>query len=98
MSDIEYTRIALKDIERLTDFLIAQYPEVAFDTAKIIVDAINILQVHPEIGRRVGKQYREFIISRGSSGYLALYHYHPKTDLASVIAVRHQRESGYKSY
>jgi addiction module RelE/StbE family toxin len=98
MSTIDYTQESLDDISRLTDFLIEHYPEVAFDTAKIVVDAVNILQQHPEIGRRCDKHYRELIISRGRSGYLALYHYHPKTDVVTIVSIRHQRESGYKSY
>jgi addiction module RelE/StbE family toxin len=98
MSTIDYTQKSLDDISRLTDFLIANYPELAYDTAQIIVDAVNILQQHPEIGRRCEKNYRELIISRGRSGYLALYHYHPKTDAVTIVAIRHQKESGYKSY
>jgi addiction module RelE/StbE family toxin len=97
MSRVEYAPRALQDLERLADFLLTQDPAQAHETAQLIVDAIEILRKHPEIGRRVRKSYRELVISRGRSGYLALYHYHPKTDTVTVLAVRHQREAGYQN-
>lgn len=39
---------------------------------------------------------RELVISRGNTGYLALYIYDKDADAASVLAVRHQREVGYQ--
>jgi hypothetical protein len=38
---------------------------------------------------------RELVISRGRSGYVALYDYDVMTDTALVLAIRHQREGGY---
>ncbi len=100
MSTIEYAPRALDDLTRLADLLLAQDPAAATQTTQLIVDAVQILKNHPEIGRRVRKPFhalRELVISRGRSGYLALYHYHPKTDVVTVLAVRHQREVGYQN-
>jgi hypothetical protein len=36
------------------------------------------------------------VISRGRTGYLALYRFLPLLDRVLVVALRHQRESGYK--
>jgi plasmid stabilization system protein ParE len=50
---------------------------------------------HPAVGRPVGANLRELVISRGRTGYLALYAYDDLADTVAVLAVRHQRESGY---
>ena len=46
-------------------------------------------------GRPVEHGLRELLISRGSSGYVALYRYDPATDVVLVLRVRHQREEGF---
>ena len=48
------------------------------------------------VGRPVAFGQRELIISTGASGCLALYRYDPMQDTAFVLAVRSQREQGYK--
>ena len=98
MIAVEYTAGALRDVQRLADFLLPADPIAAQATADLILDATDILCRCPEIGRRVGDSMRELVISRGRSGYLALYHYAPQRDLIVVTAVRHQREAGYKSF
>lgn len=37
---------------------------------------------------------RELVISRGKTGYIALYRYDEIRDVARVLAIRHQRELG----
>lgn len=86
---------AAADLERLTDFLLASSPEAALETVDIILDGLNILAHHPLVGRPLSDGLRELVISRGRSGYLALYRYDAKADVALVLAVRHQRESDY---
>jgi plasmid stabilization system protein ParE len=83
------------DLVRLTKFLLNSFPEYAYDTADIVLSALEILTAHPKIGRPVRKGLRELVISRGSSGYLALYQYDEAHDLALVLRVRHQRERSY---
>ena len=84
-------------MERLSDFLLDTDPQAAQDTVGLIFDALEILVQHPEIGRKVHFGQRELVVSRGSTGYLALYRYLPYLDRILVLALRHQRESGYKS-
>lgn len=86
---------AVADLERLTDFLAASAPEAALETVDIILDGLHILASHPLVGRPLGHGLRELVISRGRTGYLALYRYDTQADLALVLAVRHQRESDY---
>ena len=97
MTELVYTEQALLDLERLSDFLLETDPQAAEDTAALILDALEILLQHPEIGRKVHFGQRELVISRGRTGYLALYRFLPHVDRVLVLAVRNQRESGYKS-
>ena len=85
----------MQDIDRLSDFLLDSDPEAALSTAALIQDAIAILARHPLIGRPASGDLREFPISRGHTGYLALYVYDEVEDEVIVIGVRHQREAGF---
>jgi hypothetical protein len=38
---------------------------------------------------------RELVISRGQTGYLALYSHDEGADIALILAIRHQREDEY---
>ncbi len=95
MAAILYTERALAQLERVTEFLTDSDPEAAADTARLIVDAIEVLRRHPEIGRPEQDDFRELIVSRGRSGYVALYRYDERDDTVLVLAIRHQREAGY---
>jgi plasmid stabilization system protein ParE len=86
---------AADDLERLTDFLLESAPEAALDTVDIILDGLGILARHPLVGRPLASGLRELVISRGRTGYLALYRYDAQANLALVLAVKHQRESDY---
>ena len=96
MTELVYTAQALSDLDRLSDFLLETDPQAAQDTVVLIFDALEILAQHPEIGRKVHFGQRELVISRGRTGYLALYRFLPHIDRILVLALRHQRESGYK--
>ena len=50
----------------------------------------------PMIGRPVAGGKRELVIGRGNRGYVALYRYLAEIDTAFVLALRAQRESGFK--
>ena len=82
-----------QDLEELCDFLLERFPEHAVQTVDMVVNALNVLTEHPLMGRSIGQGLRELVISRGRSGYLALYEFDPVTDIAVVHAIRHQRES-----
>lgn len=87
---------AADDLDRLVDFLLIDWPLVAASTVDMVVDALGILAQHPKIGRPVTQGLRELVISRGKSGYLALYDYDEQNDIVLVLALRHQREAGYR--
>lgn len=79
-----------------SDFLLEADPQAAQVTIALIFNALEILVLHPEMGRKVHLGQRELVISRGRSGYLALYRFLPRINRILVLALRHQRESGYK--
>ncbi|MCZ2156293.1 MAG: type II toxin-antitoxin system RelE/ParE family toxin [Bryobacterales bacterium] len=56
---------------------------------------LRMLREHPLVGRPAEHGYRELLISRGRTGYVALYKYDVEQDVAIVLAVRHQRECGF---
>jgi plasmid stabilization system protein ParE len=96
VAELVYSAQALLDLERLSDFLLETDPQAAAQTAGLIFEALEILERHPEMGRKVHWGHRELVISRGRTGYLALYRFLPHIERVLVLALRHQRESGYK--
>jgi len=95
LAQLIYAAAALKDLARLVDFLIDSEPAIAVEIADLIAEAIEVLGNHPLIGRPAEKGLRELIISRGHSGYIALYSYEQPDDAVLILAIRHQREAGY---
>lgn len=97
MTAIEYSQQALDDIERLVEFLLSQDADVALATADIIQDGITLLARHPEVGRPTAeKNIRELVISRGNTGYIAMYAFIEVRDTVVILGLRHQREAGYE--
>lgn len=86
---------AAEDIKRLADFLFVTEPEAAGETGAVLIEGLQILKRHPLIGRFAEKGYRELVISRGRTGYVALYTYDVLHDVALILAIRHQREGGF---
>ncbi len=85
------------DLEKIFEFNADRDAASALEHIETIRSAIAILKAHPEIGRRTYARstMRELVISKGATGYVALYEYFPTDDLVVVHAVRHQRETGY---
>lgn len=96
MTCIELAPEVLEDFDRFFDY-IAQYdPGSAPERIGAIVDALQILSHSPQIGRPAQDGKRELVIGRASRGYVALYHYVAAIDTVFVLAVRNQREAGFK--
>ena len=94
MTTVLYSSQAVTDIERLAAFLLASEPDEAAGTGAILMEAIAMLARHPLVGRIVEGGLRELVISRGRSGYVALYRFDATTDRVFILAIRHQREMG----
>lgn len=93
MPAVYFSQRALADLERLFDFLAQKAPAIATEATNEIVDATRILQRHPLVGRPIGN-LRELVISKGTTGYVALYRYLSEHDRVDILTIRHQRGSG----
>jgi plasmid stabilization system protein ParE len=92
---LTYSPKATLDLERLQDFLAEHDPEWAVAATQAIVHGVSVLEQHPLIGRPAEEGMRELVISRGRTGYVALYDYLEPIDTVVILALRHQREAGY---
>lgn len=92
MSRILLSPQVRSDFDGIFDLLFERAPDPAASRIQSIVEAIDVLQTSPLIGRPVAHGQRELIISTGASGYLALYRYDALLDTVYVLAVRSQHE------
>jgi len=83
------------DFDRILDHLLEHAVEDAPGRIKEIIQAIDVLQHNPLIGRPVSADTRELVIGRRTRGYVALYRYVEQIDTVFVLAIRSQREAGY---
>lgn len=95
MSRIELAPELGDDIDRILDHLARHGVADAPSRVREIIQAIDVLEHNPLIGRPVEGNKRELIIGRRSRGYVALYRYVPEIDTVFVLALRSQREAGY---
>ena len=98
MPRLIWSQGALRDVDRLYQFLAEQNPDAAKRAARTIRRGVRILAGHPEAGRLVDdlpNQFREWVIEFGQSAYVVLYH-HGLTEVV-LLAVRHGREAGYQA-
>lgn len=95
MARIELAPEVAGDFERILEHLAtyrAEQPELRVGE---IIDALDVLESNPLIGRPTATGKRELVIGRRSHGYLALYRYVTEIDTVFVLGVRSQREAGY---
>lgn len=95
MAQVILAERARADLDRLFEFLAAEEPRAASEAIAVILDAFDVLRRHPLVGRPAEGGLRDLVISRGKSGYVALYDYYADIDTVLVLALRHQREAGF---
>jgi plasmid stabilization system protein ParE len=93
---VVYSARALAQIERAFRFLHEQQPEAADDAVTAIQSAVDNLAAHPLVGRRIAGEVRELVISYGRTGYVALYRFVVARQEVRILAIRHQRELGFR--
>ena len=88
---------ALADLEQIFAFSLEADADWAERQLEAIRSAVMILDEHPRIGRTaLGNEIRELVISARKTGFIALYQYDELGGLVRILAVRHQREAGYR--
>ena len=95
MSRVELAPEVGDDFDRILDHLARYEVEEPASRIREIVEAINVLESNPLIGRPARDGKRELVIGRRSHGYLALYRYVAELDTVFVLAVRSQKEAGF---
>ena len=95
MTRIELAPELGEDIDRILDHLARYAVDDAPSRIREIIQAIDVLEHNPLIGRPVNGDRRELVIGRRSHGYLALYRYVAEIDTVFALALRSQREAGY---
>ena len=88
---------AIRDLQRLREFLRPKNPLAARRAAEAILKAVQVLALQPQIGRPVADlpdEYREWPIDFGDSGYLARSRF--DGEAVTILALRHQKELGYR--
>lgn len=96
MTRIELAPEVFDDFDRFLDHMARFDVGSAPERIGEILQALQILTTSPLIGRPVRGGKRELVIGQGSRGYVALYRYLTDIETAFVLAIRSQRESGYK--
>ena len=87
---------ALLDVQRLYRFLAANNPDAARRAIKALRHGVKVLEHQAAIGRPIEdmpEEFREWLIDFGDSGYVARYRV--ESNVAVILAVRHQKEVGY---
>lgn len=95
MTALRLSRHARGDLERIADHLAAHEVEDIEARIAEVLDALQLLALHPLIGRPASGGQRELVIGRGTRGYVARYDYDELRDEVVVAALRGQREAGF---
>lgn len=97
MPQVKFAPAALRDLERLREFLRPKNPTAAKRAAAVIMKSVQVLGQQPHLGRTVEdlpEAFREWLVEFGDSGYVARYRY-DGGDFVTVLALRHQKEVGF---
>ncbi|MDP1649744.1 MAG: type II toxin-antitoxin system RelE/ParE family toxin [Rubrivivax sp.] len=94
MLRIEFAAKVSADFDRIAEHLSAHEASDVAARVESIISAIDLLALHPEIGRPVDDGLRELVIGRGSRSYVALYSYAEEIEVVFALALRSQREAG----
>ncbi|HJV59905.1 MAG TPA: type II toxin-antitoxin system RelE/ParE family toxin [Albitalea sp.] len=96
MARIELAPEVFDDFDRFFHHLAEFGVEGLADRVAEIVQSIQVLTHSPLIGRKVKGGKRELVIGQGARGCVALYRFVADIDTVFVLAIRSQREAGYK--
>lgn len=96
MTRIELAPEVGADFDRILEHLTQHDAKDIAVRVRDIITAIDVLKTNPFIGRATAGDNRELVIGRRSRGYVALYRYIPEIDTVFILALRNQREAGYR--
>src|ERR1700685_1656761 len=91
--NLEWSDEALADLDRFAEFLHREHPSLAAVVASEIVNKVEVLSVHPRLGRPIAgrQEYREIVLQVLGSAYVFQYRFDGKRLV--MLRVFHARES-----
>ncbi|MEO7245715.1 MAG: type II toxin-antitoxin system RelE/ParE family toxin [Rubrivivax sp.] len=96
MTTLRYADELGLDVDRIVVHLLAYEAQHIEERVAEVFDALLLLERHPLIGRPAEAGCRELVIGEGRRGYVALYRYDALDDAVEVLALRAQREAGFR--
>ena len=95
MAQVVYARSAFDDLRRIHAATVDDDPTLAANLTALIRQAIGTLERAPLAGRAAEGGLRERAISRGRTGFVALYRFLELDDTVLVLAIRQRSDAGY---
>jgi len=95
MAQVIYSAGAFADLEAIHASLEEHDPTLADNSVEFICAAIAQLGERPLLGRPAEAGLRERAISRGRTGYVALYRPLELEDVVLIASIRHRHAAGY---
>ena len=95
MRQVTVAPAAIRDLQRIRDFLRPKNPDAARRAGEAIRQGVRILGTQPRLGRMIDdlpEAYREWLIDFGDSGYVLRYRI--DGDAVTILVIRRQREAG----
>ena len=96
MPQVRYAPGAMRDLQRLREFLKPLNPASRKRASERIRNSLQVLGHQPHIGRPIEElpdEFREWVIEFGDNGYLVRYRI--DADSVPILSMRRQKESGY---
>jgi toxin ParE1/3/4 len=90
---LEWSDEALADLDRFAEFLIRERPSLAAIVATEIVDKVQVLSAHPQLGRPIAgrDEYRQMVLQVLGAAYVFQYRFDGKRLV--MLRVFHAREA-----
>jgi plasmid stabilization system protein ParE len=92
---VEWLPTALRDLQKLREFILPHNPDAARRVGVIIRKAVSALEIHPGLGKEVEdlSRFYDLVIPFASRSYILRYRIYRET--LFVVALRHAREVGF---
>ena len=91
--NLEWSDEALADLDRFVEFLNRERPSLAAIVAAEIIDKVQVLSAHPQLGRPIAgrEEYRQIVLQVLSAAYVFQYRFDGRRLV--MLRVFHARES-----
>lgn len=90
---LEWSDDALAGLDRFVDFLAKEHPSLASVVAVNLIEKVQVLTEHPQLGRPIGgrKEYRQLVLQVAGAAYIFQYRF--DGERLVMLRVFHAREA-----